>query len=938
MEYKAHIEVAAPSGSPNRKEKGDLLESLAEDLLRIQHYKTTKQLRLVGSEIDLLCQHQVNRRTVYVECKAHRNPISAEVLIKLLGTIQSQKYQEGWLISTGPLGKDAKGFQHDWENRPDEESQKLSIYTPDRVIDALISAKMVEHPPRDSAFKIIGNEDRVGDPMLLITEYGVFWTIACLEGGVPVGVLVYYAKTGNIVDEQALLRNLAQTDTSQNDLDFEYVLNLSKSRTESSLNSVVEVVHGETWTDYRPARPEDFVGRKEVQEQIIHFLEDVREKKSATRVFAIKGDSGMGKSSLIAKLRSRVQNQRYRRKFFIYAVDVRAATGAGYTLRSVLACLRKAAQLGFGTGNPENLRITNSTDPLESPSIQEFLTQLEHKGQVICLVFDQFEELYSKPEVFAVFEAAQNLFLSSVAAQSNLVLGFAWKTDSTVQQDHPAYYMWHRLADHRMEVELGRFTSSEASKAISIFQKELGEKLRSDLRRQLTENNQGYPWLLKKLCIHVYDTVKSGISQSELVDKDLDVESLFDRDLQQLTSAENTCLKMIAESAPADWYKILEVSDQEVLGALQHKRLIIRSGDRLNVYWDIFREYVLTRTVPSIALSYLPGSSIRAMLRVGGQLNPEEDQSFAALGDLLGLSEKTIVNVVRDLKMFGIATVENSKIKLASSMETSDQEEILQRLRHVLRNHALTMRLSSQEPGEIITTPYIINLLKQINPTAQHQEKTWKVYAERMGYWLSVTGYLIQVGDDWKFKDQGKVNLENVNKTRKGRKGRRSGGIAVFIGDTSPIKTLEALDYLRSNQPLSVKEIKEKGFRNGVAALRGLGVVKNELGSYSIIELTEFESRSPLEILWNAACNEQRIQLVIDYLKKHPTADGKSIGNYISRKFKCNWSVSSEMRVGNSLRQWASWVLIGLSQGRIPEPLGRVKAESKDQPSLFQDE
>ena len=105
------------------------------------------------------------------------------------------------------------------------------------------------------------------------------------------------------------------------ELNFEYILNLSKSTEESSLNRVVEVEHGETWADYRPARPQDFVGRKdELGRQIIHFLEAVREKKSGTRVFAIKGDSGMGKSSLIAKLRARARNQRYRKKFFIYAV------------------------------------------------------------------------------------------------------------------------------------------------------------------------------------------------------------------------------------------------------------------------------------------------------------------------------------------------------------------------------------------------------------------------------------------------------------------------------------------------------------------------------------------------------------------------------------------------------------------------------------------
>ena len=56
MEYKARIEVATSPGSPNT-EKGNLLESLAEDLLRRQSYKVTNQLRLTATELDLLCEH-----------------------------------------------------------------------------------------------------------------------------------------------------------------------------------------------------------------------------------------------------------------------------------------------------------------------------------------------------------------------------------------------------------------------------------------------------------------------------------------------------------------------------------------------------------------------------------------------------------------------------------------------------------------------------------------------------------------------------------------------------------------------------------------------------------------------------------------------------------------------------------------------------------------
>ena len=927
LEYKSRIEVATPPGTPTN-EKGGLLENLAEDLLKIQNYKVTKQVRVTATELDLLCEHQVNGRIVYVECKAHREPISANVLINLLGTLDfTENYQEGWLISSGPLGKDAKGFQHEWEKKA--ESQKLSIYTPERVIGTLISSGRIKQPPYESAVESIGNEDEVGDSMLLITKYGIFWTIACLQGGVPAGVLVYYAKTANLVKEPALLRNMAQTDTSQNGLDFEYILNLSKSRTESSLNRVVEVEYGETWADYRPARPQDFVGRKEVQEQIIRFLEAVRTEKSGTRVFAIKGDSGMGKSSLIAKLRDRVRNQRYRRNVFINAVDVRAATGANYILWSLLACLRRAAESGFGTENPDELRISNSTNPFESKSIQEFLTQLTQKEQVVCLVFDQFEELYSKPEVFAVFEATQSLLLSAVAERSNLVLGFAWKTDSTVQQDHPAYYMWHRLADHRMEVELGQFTRSEASSAISIFQKELGEKLRPDLRRQLIENSQGYPWLQKKLCIHVYDLVKSKISQSELVDKALDIKSLFDRDLQELTASEATCLRLIAENAPVDWYEILEVSDQEVLRGLQDKRLIIRSGDRLNLYWDIFREYVRTQSVPSIALSYLPSSpSIGSMLKVGSHLDSEESRSIVELSELCGLSEKTIGNVIRDLNMFGIAIVEQSRIRLDSAMSASDRETILWKLRDVLQSHALTIGLSKRDRGEIITPLDIIHLLKQINSAGQHQEKTWKIYAERMGYWLSVTGYLVHIKNGWRLEDQGKVNLEEIDKTRKSYK---IGEITVFRADTSPAKTVEALDYLKGKQPLSIKAMKEKGFRGAATVLRALKVVKPVPGGYSLPESAESQLKSSIELIWEAAIREQSVQSVVKYLRKHPTADGESVGRFVMQKFNRAWSDSSVKRVGNSLYQWASWVMKGMREEKIPEPPGRTKTESRNQ-------
>src|SRR5208337_2565577 len=534
------IETAAAPESP-AKLKGDLLEALAVQLLRIQNYEVTTQVRVTATELDLLCEHRITRKRVYVECKAFREALSANVLKNLLGAIAFKNYQEGWLISAGPLGKDAKGFQNEWEQKPVEERQKMSIYTPERVIEALTTSGTIKRAPEEKALEILGSPDSVGEWTLLITECGTVWAVACLQSGIPVGVLAFSANTGELINDVQHLRNLAGTDSTLNSLDFEYFLRLREKEPLPDVpgfERVVEVQHGESWTDYRPARPEDFVGREESQAAIMKFLKAVRSGETDTRVFAITGDSGMGKSSLIAKLRQRVSNVRNRRNYFLYAVDVRAATGPAYVLWSLLACLQKAYANGFGSNGSEPVRVSDYCEPLASPSIREFFATLERQRQVVCLVFDQFEELYSKPELFPVFEEAQRLFLSAASAGSHLVLGFAWRTDSTVQQGHPSYFMWHRLADHRFEVGLAPFSYAESSMALTSFEKALGEKIRPELRRKLIENSQGYPWLLKKLCIHLYEQITSGASQADLTET-LDVASLFDRDLKILTPPEN---------------------------------------------------------------------------------------------------------------------------------------------------------------------------------------------------------------------------------------------------------------------------------------------------------------------------------------------------------------------------------------------------------------
>jgi len=449
------IEVITELNAPNT-DKGNLLENLASEFLRTQGYEVSSQVRVAASELDLLCEHKVSKKQIYVECKAHKDNLSAKVLVNLLGTVDLHEYSEGWLVSTGPLGRDAKGFVEKWENKPPEKREKLSIYSPDRILNALLDAKIISSKPESKAQEMLSGHDlSLGKWILLITPWGKYWTCPVLKAGVPKFTSFFDALNGKPVTDEEFIDRVKLTDFSLKNLE-PFVASSHDARQGNDnaggakSTAVVEVEYGEKWFDYRPARPEHFVGRKNEQRELLQFFTNIKNGKTNTRVFAIKGDSGIGKSSLIARIRDVTNKSQKPNNLFLYAVDVRAANDSSYIYSSLLAALRSASLDGFGS--KEEFEVTDYIDPLQSESIKSFLDGCERKREIVIIVFDQFEELYSKAELFSVFEEVKKLMFSTIAASSSIVLGFAWKTDSTVPQDHPAYHMWHQLSDHRFEI------------------------------------------------------------------------------------------------------------------------------------------------------------------------------------------------------------------------------------------------------------------------------------------------------------------------------------------------------------------------------------------------------------------------------------------------------------------------------------------------------
>ncbi len=930
------IEVAThPTAST--KSKGDLLELLAKEILERQHYEVQSEVRRTGSELDLACLHKVSRRRVLVECKAQRDPLSAGVLTHLAGNLVLHEYDEVWLVSTGSLGKDAKGIQHDWERKQDAERHRLSIYPPERIVELLIEARFIVPQPTSTAHSIVTDADAIGDWMLVVTEYGRFWALTVLESRVPSMALIFDANSGNLVTDSTLLRNIAETDTSLADLSFESKL-VTVQHDEHPIRPrslrVVEVQTGVDWKDYRPARPEHFVGRMDAQNRVLSLLKKIPTGETKTRVFAITGDSGMGKSSLVTKLRDRCHNVRHRGKLFLFAVDVRAAAQPGYVTSALLTALTEAAKAGFGELADGELRITDHADPLESPSLQNYFSSLEKSEQVVCVVFDQFEELYSKPELFSVFEEAQRLFLATIARCTNLVLGFAWKTDTTVQQGHPAYFMWHKLADHRLEVSLLPFTHMEASSALTLFDKEIGNRIRPELRRQIIEISQGFPWLIKKLCVHIWENLQAGVSQEELADT-LEVSGLFNRDLQALTTAENGCLKAIAKGAPADWYEILEIYGEEVLRSLLQRRLVVRSGDRLNLYWDIFRDYVLTGSVPSLPFTFLPSStSLQTLLKVAAQLNHFEPTSIEDVVQRTGIGEGTTQNVFHDLVMFGVAKGTPRTLALDERVASNESRQVLIRLRDVLRRHALMLRLARYEETEIVSQEQLVDELKATNRAAQHRARTWRIYAERISRWLRATGLLTQAPGGFRVHDRGDVQSLKDRKARNGK----------FLGEAPPQRVVEALLWLGCNSPKSVDEIKTAGYRNSVSVLSRFGIATRTEDGKKIVVETTAQSDGAEKAVWDAANRDPVLSVVVQLLETSPRVKPEVIADNLKEVVSMEWKAASKRRVGNALRRWAAWLIEGRENNRVPAVSDirnfrrKQRSRRSSEPSLFPDD
>lgn len=587
-----------------------------------------------------------------------------------------------------------------------------------------------------------------------------------------------------------------------------------------------------------------------MRHKLYQFVQSPRSASSGRRVFFVESKSGWGKSSLVAELRARSRNTRNKNCLYVLAVDSRSASTGAFVSLSLAKLLSMAAKAAFIPEQFSEANIASSFDTLASTEMRSLLSWLHENRRVLILVFDQFEDVFRKSDLFQAFHK----FMMDVNdAQGNIIVGFSWKSEINIPIDNPAYGLWQQTRDLAEPFRLDEFLGFEVDRVLRQLEDASKRQLPSDLRRRLKESSQGFPWLTKRLSIHCYHQMQKGASPEELVDQNLNVDLLMKEDMETLSPDEARALQLIARRGyEGDPFDVAEVDDKagaaEVYSLL-NKRLIVRSGSRYNVYWDIFRDFLVENKVPKLGESFLlrqfptPCLATLELLLEHDPMTLDEILSLSP-----GLTEGTALNRIRELRYLGAIIKKGDRYIVRATLRSA--EDFRHFMRDRLDEHIVVTALRGYA-GPSISHQAVVAALKASFKGYRFGSKTWDIYASYFIAWLRYAG--VHLG----------LKLAEV--------ARRSLGPAAFIPQRRPDQDCELLFCFRGQDTLPRTKRLEKPLYD----LKALGLIVYEgktarlaKRGTAVLHLSDNEARGEIAKL---ALGLPKIRQAYDALKESIT-------------------------------------------------------------------
>ncbi len=724
----------------NSSKKGNYFEELVNNVFEQQRYEVQGNINVTGQEFDLICTHKdINNKKILVECKA-KESLATKDLIVFNFKVTDNEFTGGIFIYTKEFGHQVSGTINKWKTK----YPNLTFWGGKKIIELLIDSKQIKK------FKFPNNEFQSTKIILFFSFEGFYYIPFFSNTTQPKYFSIFNSKTLENINDSQIIEHVKKyvKDTEQLEL---YSFNMDEDKKEKvshipdEIETIAEVTESQNWYDLKPASAKYFVGRNESLDKITNLLKNIQEKKITDRVFYIDGKSGWGKSSLLVALRGKYRNKYYKNRYFTYVVDSRSANSQSFISLAFTKMLENASKQNFIPSKLSSVFIPSHIDILGGNGIEELKKYLEENKKILILVFDQFEDIFRKESILKSFF---KLLTDINQHESNLVLGFSWKSETRISADEKDILrLLQQSKEHSVSITMSEFQSKESRQLIRQLEKDIKEKLDEEFKRRIIDNSQNFPWLIKKLCVHIYKQVEKGLALDTLFASDLNIKSLFEKDLEDCNNEEIRALNSIAQRAyEGNMFNTMEINDiidETIITSLTNKNLIIKTGTTYNIYWDIFRDYLVTGEVPKVGENYLIRNNPNSVFDILILFKNKEDMTLQELSSFVSQSENTVDNLLRELRSLGLVKYTNEKFSLKDENFEINENNFKNYLKEKLKKHIFYLELIKIKDKQINFSD-VMNIIEEKNNTgSDYKEKTLLKYAQLFLIWLSYSDIVI---------------------------------------------------------------------------------------------------------------------------------------------------------------------------------------------------
>ena len=353
----------------------------------------------------------------------------------------------------------------------------------------------------------------------------------------------------------------------------------------------------------------------------------------------------------------------------------------------------------------------------------------------------------------------------------------------------------------------------------------------------------------------------------------------------------------------------MERVTSSVVESLLNRRLVVQVGERLDTYWDIFRDYLNTGRIPvedSYILRQGPVSVSRLLREV---VADDGDSRVPDIAERLSTSENGVFNLSRELRLLGATAYEANRVRLLPEVwQAEDREaELRRRVAAALRRHrgfSVFATLADRIGG--VTISAYARELPATFPAVDVKESTWVAYARVHLQWFHYAGLAVQKGATWHIAPEG---TEGEGDLLGGPVRRRLHG--GFPHD-APGPALRLLKRVAAGEPLTIQNNRRTAAPLLVMGAIRVNGMRYEMAHPDLVVDGVVNPTRLRELLLAVTGVPQGLALIETDPGVPPTAVGRAVKSAVA----ADWSDATVHSVGKYLRAWAREA--GLAVRRVP--------------------